>query len=241
MELTTNKSSIDKILIVDDDKDIQDLLSYNLIKEGYQVRVASSGKEALKLLKEKFSLLILDVMMPKMNGYILCQQVRLLNTSNKNVPIIFLTAKDKEVDELFGFEMGADDFITKPISMYKLLARVKANIKRSKYDYDEQENLCWGKLKINQKSRSVTINSEFIKLTKTEFDILFLLLSKENKVFRRNDILDVIQDQNTIVTDRVVDVHINKIRNKLSEYSSIIETVHGIGYASIKDNIPASI
>ena len=230
-----------KILIVDDDVDIQDLLSYNFINRGYHVRVASSGKEALKLLNEKFDLLILDIMMPEMNGYILCQHIRRSNTDNKNTPIIFLTAKDTEEDELFGFEMGADDFITKPISMQKLFARVKANIKRAKFDNNLSNNICWGELYIDQTGRSVRINSNLIKLTKTEFNLLLLLISKEGKVFSRDELLNNIQDNNTIVTDRVIDVHIKKIRDKLSKYGSIIETVHGVGYLARKDNIPANI
>ena len=120
---------LEKILIVDDDEDIQNLLLYNLKNAGYNVTVASSGKEALTLLEQTYSLLILDVMMPKMSGYSLCQKIRTMDTANKNVPIIFLTAKYSEFDELLGFDMGADDYLVKPISMNKLIARVNANIK----------------------------------------------------------------------------------------------------------------
>jgi len=230
-----------KILIVDDDKDIQDLLSYNLINQGYQVGIASTGNEAIKLLKSKYDLLISDIMMPEMSGYVLCQKIRESNTYNQNIPIIFLTAKNQESDELLGFEVGADDFIIKPISIRKLLARIKVHLKRSNSLDGAEDTISWGTLSINQTNRSVIIDSKLIKLTKTEFDLLFLLISKENKVFRRHELLKLIQDENIIVTDRVIDVHIKKIREKLLQYSSIIETVHGIGYVARKGNHPDKI
>ena len=225
-----------KILIVDDDKDILDLLTYNLKNAGFQVSQANSGQNALNFLNKKFDLLILDVMIPDMNGYILCQKVRQLDSPNRHTPVIFLTAKNTDEDELLGFEMGANDFIIKPVKIRKLLARVKANIKRH-IDYIEQNSIKWGKLEINPTSRSVIINSKFIHLTKTEFNLLFLLVHQEGKVFSRDEILDHLQEHNTIVTDRVIDVHIRKIRKKLSEYKVIIETVHGIGYLARRDNI----
>lgn len=230
-----------KILIVDDDKDIQDLLSYNLINQGYQVGIASTGNEAIKLLKSKYDLLISDIMMPEMSGYVLCQKIRESNTYNQNIPIIFLTAKNQESDELLGFEVGADDFIIKPISIRKLLARIKVHLKRSNSLDGAEDTISWGTLSINQTNRSLIIDSKLIKLTKTEFDLLFLLISKENKVFRRHELLKLIQDENIIVTDRVIDVHIKKIREKLLQYSSIIETVHGIGYVARKGNRPDKI
>ena len=228
----------EKILIIDDELDIRDLLSYNLAKKGYEVNVASSAKEALKLLKDNFSLLVLDVMMPNMDGYQLCKYIRTSNLPNKNIPIIFLTAKDTEMDEVFGFEIGADDFITKPISMYKLLARINALIRRDSYHTNHSNKLNWGKLQINKDDRTVLINKKLITLTKTEFDLLFVLLSRQNKVFHRQELLDIINKDNVIVTDRVVDVHIKKIRDKLLDYKNIIETVHGVGYIGRKSNIP---
>ena len=225
-----------KVLIVDDEKDIQDLISYNLTKEGYDVEIASSGIDALSYLNKKFDLMILDIMMPNMDGLTLCKQIRQSNDINKNTPIIFLTAKDDETDEVVGLEIGADDYIIKPVKIKILLARIKLSMRRN--NNDESINIiCWGKLELNKSERSVILNQKRIKLTKLEFELLYLLISKNNKVYPREEILNKLYD-NTIVTDRVIDVHINNIRQKLGYFNKIIETVHGVGYVARKENVP---
>ena len=216
------------ILIVDDDSDIRELLYYNLEKEGYKINLSSSGTDAAAKLNDKFDLIILDIMMPGINGYDLCKIIRSKENLNSNVPIIFLTAKDSEFDEILGLELGADDYIVKPISIKKLIARIRSALRRNYID--DKEIIQFGKLKINSSNRQVMLGNSIIPLTKIEFDILYLLSSKSDKVMRRTEILENIKENNEIVIDRVVDVHIKKIRDKLGTYKNIIETVHGMGY-----------
>ena len=220
------------ILIVDDEKDIQELLSYNLTKQGYSVILAGSGEEALTKLDKKYELIILDIMMPGIDGYTLCKEIRNNNLVNRDVPIIFLSAKDTEIDEIVGLELGADDFLVKPVSMNKLLARIKSNIRKKMEVVNN--SIFWGSIEINKNTRSVYINSVKIMFTKTEFDILYLLMSKEGRVFKRDELLNFI-NEDTVVLDRVIDVHIKKIRDKLVDYKNIIVTVHGIGYSASKE------
>jgi len=222
-----------KILIVDDEIDILDLLSYNLEKQGYLVKKSNSAQKALNMMIEEiFDLVILDIMMPGMDGYTLCKKIRNVHSINQNVPIIFLSAKDTEIDEILGLELGADDFLVKPVSMNKLLARIKSNI-RKKIEV-VNSSISWGAIEANKDTRSVYINSVKIMFTKTEFDILYLLMSKEGKVFKRDELLNFI-NEDTVVLDRVIDVHIKKIRDKLLNYKNIIVTVHGIGYSASKE------
>ena len=225
-----------RILIVDDEKDIQEIISYNLTKEGYEVETASSGTDALNYLNKKFDLIILDIMMPNMDGLTLCKQIQKSNDINKNTPIIFLTAKGDETDEVVGLEIGADDYIIKPIKIKILLARIKAAMRRNNTDVST-DIISWGKLELNKSERNVILNQKRIKLTKLEFELLYLLISKNNKVYQREELLNKLYD-NTIVTDRVIDVHINNIRQKLGYFNKIIETVHGVGYVARKENVP---
>ncbi len=225
-----------RILIVDDEKDIQEIISYNLTKEGYEVETASSGTDALNYLNKKFDLIILDIMMPNMNGLTLCKQIQKSNDINKNTPIIFLTAKGDETAEVLGLEIGADDYIIKPIKIKLLLARIKVAMRRNNTDVST-DIISWGKLELNKSKRNVILNQKQIKLTKIEFELLYLLISKNNKVYQREELLNKLYD-NTIVTDRVIDVHINNIRKKLGYFNKIIETVHGIGYVARKENVP---
>ena len=218
------------ILIVDDESDIIDLLSYNLNKEGYNIVSANNGLEATKLLSSKIDLIVLDIMMPEMDGLEFCKFVK-SEKSYSNIPIIFLTAKDSEVDEIIGLEMGADDYIYKPISIHRLKARIKVALRKLKKSPEQQKSLVYNNLEIDYLNQRVTISKKLISLTKIQIQILFMLSSSPNKIFTREEILDKVWDEDVIVSDRTIDTHIVSIRTKLQNYSKLIETSHGIGYS----------
>lgn len=217
-----------KILIVDDEADIVELLKYNLEKEGYNCSTASNGKDALdKIEKVKPDLVLLDIMMPEMDGIETCRRIRQLDTV-KNVYIVFLTARSEEYSELAGFEVGADDYITKPIKPRVLLSRIKAIMKRDKQVDEKDGDLDAGGLKINRSTYSVIINDDEISLPKKEFELLYLLASKPGKVFTREVILNDVWGNEVFVGDRTIDVHIRKIREKIGDKK--IKTIKGVGY-----------
>lgn len=224
-----------KILLADDEKDIVEFLEYNLASEGFEVITAYDGKEALDKLSHKPDLIILDVMMPKVDGYEVCRQIR-KNDQFSNTPVIFLTAKSSEVDEIKGLELGADDFIGKPISPKKLVARVKANLRKSELQTSEnnteEENsvIKIGPLEINRDKYEVLLHGQSIIFPRKEFEILSYLASKPGKVFGRETILHDIWGTDVFVVDRTIDVHIRKIREKLTDYADMIETIKGVGY-----------
>lgn len=220
-----------KILIVDDEDDILELLKYNLEKENYSVITAKNGFEALQKIELKPNLIILDLMMPIIDGLETLKKIK-EKDEYKDIPVIFLTAKTSESSEIAGLNSGASDFLLKPVSINKLLARIKANLRR----YTEKESLSSNSiieiegLKIDPEKFIVTINSQPVEFSKTEFLILLLLASKRGRVFKRSNILDQVWGDNVYVTERTVDVHLLKIRKKLGEYAYLIETVKGIGY-----------
>lgn len=220
-----------KILIVDDEDDILELLKYNLEKENYSVITAKNGFEALQKIELKPNLIILDLMMPIIDGLETLKKIK-EKDEYKDIPVIFLTAKTSESSEIAGLNSGASDFLLKPVSVNKLLARIKANLRR----YTEKESLSSNSiieiegLKIDPEKFIVTINSQPVEFSKTEFLILLLLASKRGRVFKRSNILDQVWGDNVYVTERTVDVHLLKIRKKLGEYAYLIETVKGIGY-----------
>ena len=221
-----------KILLVDDEKDIVEFLSYNLTQEGFKVITAYDGKEALDKLSQKPDLIILDVMMPKMDGYEACTRIRSIDEF-KNTPIIFLTAKSSEIDEVHGLNIGADDFIQKPISPKKLIARVKSNLRKAdsaQSDASVVTEINIGPLHIDKDKYTVTINDEAVFLPKKEFEILSYLASNPGKVFHRDKILNDIWGNDIYVVERTIDVHVRKIREKLGEHSDLIETIKGVGY-----------
>jgi len=220
-----------KILLVDDEKDIVEFLQYNLEAENFEVITAYNGLEAIEKIKEKPDLVVLDVMMPKMNGYEVCKKIR-DQKIYKDTPIIFLTAKTSEDDELKGFDCGADDFIKKPISPKMLVARVKSKLKRQTISSSVEEgtNLKIGPLEIDTEKHEVRLNNEIVFLPKKEFAILFYLATKPGKVFPRGRILDDVWGDDVFVIERTVDVHVRKIREKLGEFSYLIETIKGVGY-----------
>ena len=222
-------TSKNKILIVDDEPDILELIEYNLKKEGYQVYTASNGQEGVALAKKVLpDLIILDVMMPKMDGIEACRLMRSM-PEFKNTFVIFLTARSEEYSEIAGFNVGADDYIAKPIKPRSLISRINAILRRNAQSEDETENkLEIDDLVIDRDAYLVFRKGEKVVLAKKEFELLYLLASKPGKVYTRDVILKSIWDDSVIVTNRTIDVHIRKLREKLGD--TYVTTVKGVGY-----------
>lgn len=221
-----------RILLVDDEPDILEFLKYNLEQEGYQVITGTDGQQALEKISENPDLIILDIMMPKLDGFEVLERIR-ADKRYKEIPVIFLTAKAGEVHEIKGLELGASDYIQKPISPKKLIARVKANLKKSELPHRKEklpERITFGPIEIDRKTFSVTVDGEKIYFPRKEFEILFFLLSNPDRVFNREILLKEIWGSDVYVVDRTVDVHVRKIREKLGKYSDMIETIKGVGY-----------
>ncbi|MDG1477276.1 MAG: response regulator transcription factor [Vicingaceae bacterium] len=220
--------SNEKILLVDDEPDIIEFLGYNLTKEGYDVTTSTSGKEAVELAKKiKPDLILLDVMMPEMDGIETCQEIR--NVADiKNTLIAFLSARGEDYSQVAGLDAGADDYITKPIKPRLLVSRVKAILRRKsggeEVGVDEQE----GDIKIDREKYLVYKEGEELSFPKKEFELLALLLSKPGKVFTREVILESVWGGEVVVGDRTIDVHIRKLREKLGDH--YIKTIKGVGY-----------
>jgi len=221
------------ILIVDDEPDILEMLKYNLQKEGYTVLTAKNGITALEEIKRNPNLVLLDVMMPEMDGWEVCRRIK-REPKTAAIPVLFLTAKGSEVDEVVGFELGADDYIVKPIGVRKLLARVKAVLRRQESSKSESailpDIIKLDKLEINVPNYTVAIGTKDVALTRKEFETLVYLMQHRGRVISREVLLNVVWGENVHVVDRTVDVHISKVREKLGSYGEIIETVKGVGY-----------
>jgi len=218
-----------KILVVDDECDICEILSFNLENEGYEVNTASSAEDAVKNLSPEHNLILLDVMMGGMSGFRFAEKLR---KEGNNIPIIFLTAKDAENDMLTGFSVGADDYISKPFSLKEVSARVKAVLKRTPEEIDsaEEATLVIDDLLIDTSSKEAKIGGSIIPLTKTEFEILLLLASNPSRVYSRNQIISVVWKDTPYITERTVDVHITRLRKKLGNKSYYISNRTGFGY-----------
>ncbi len=218
-----------KVLIVDDEPDIRELIEYNLRKEGYQVFTATNGQEAVTEAKRVLpDLIILDIMMPKMDGIEACRVLRSMNEF-KNTFMVFLTARSEEYSEIAGFNVGADDYIAKPIKPRALTSRVNAILRRNVYaEADEDNKLEIADLIIDREAFLVFRNGERITLAKKEFELLYLLASKPGKVYTRDVILNNIWEESVVVTNRTIDVHIRKLREKLGD--RYVTTVKGVGY-----------
>lgn len=219
------------ILLVDDEKDIVEFLKYNLEQEKFKVIVGYDGEEALQKISSNPDLIILDIMMPKMDGYEVCKKIR-EQKGFENTPIIFLTAKSGEIDEITGLDAGANDFIQKPISPKKLIARVKSNLRKVETTSDSEgpQTIEVGPIKIDKKQYLVTIDGETKVFPRKEFEVLFYLAKNPGRVFSRENLLKDVWGTDVFVVDRTVDVHIRKIREKLDHHSDLIETVKGVGY-----------
>ena len=214
-----------KILLVDDEKDILEFLSYNLQKEGYQVFTAVNGIEAIeKTEKYKPDLVILDVMMPEMDGISACEKIRLLQSS-KDILILFLTARSEDYSELAGFDAGADDYVTKPIKPKLLISRIKALLKRN--NKQSLDRIKIDDIEIDKGKHKLIFRGEEIFLAKKEFNLLYYLMTVPGKVFSRGEIISEVW-KDAIVGDRTIDVHVRKIREKIGD--SYIKTIKGVGY-----------
>lgn len=220
-----------QILVVEDEEDIQELLKYNLAKEGYQVHCVGSGEAGLQEAQKMFpDLLILDLMLPEMNGLEVCRQLK-SDSKTQPIPIIMLTAKGEESDIVLGLEMGADDYVTKPFSVQVFLSRVRAVLRRNQEtESTESGTLNFSNLQINLGKHEVRVKEELIKLTYTEFMILEFLSKRPEWVFTRGQIVDAVRGDGYAITDRAVDFQIVGLRKKLGAVSKYIETVRGVGY-----------
>jgi DNA-binding response OmpR family regulator len=219
-----------RILIVDDEEDICEILKFNLESEGYAVDTVNSGEEALALKIDRYQLFLLDVMMKGMSGYKLADEIR--KRKKITAPIIFITAKNSENDKLTGFSLGADDFITKPFSVKEIIARVKAVSRRAenRSDHDKPEDaIKVSGIELNLEKKRLTIDGHREDLTPIEFQLLYMLLKNPGRIFDRDQILDFIW-RDVSVTERTVDVHVTRLRKKLGEYGKFLVTRKGYGY-----------
>ena len=217
-----------KILLVDDEPDILEIVGYNLMSEGYQVITAENGVKAVKKAKkEQPHLIILDVMMPEMDGIEACEQIRKIEGLDNTI-ITFLTARGEDYSQVAGFDAGADDYITKPIKPKVLVSKVKALLRRFKEDDNQNNVVKIGNLVINRDEYKIELKGEEIILPRKEFELLSLLASKPGKVFKREDILDKVWGNEVVVGGRTIDVHIRKLREKIGD--SFFKTVKGVGY-----------
>ena len=217
-----------KILLVDDEQDILDFLSYNLKKEGYHVLTATNGTDAIAIAKKELPvLIILDVMMPGLDGIETCRELREID-SLKDVIIAFLTARNEDYSQIAGFDVGADDYITKPIKPRVLSSRIKALLRRNTPAESSSEQVDMGGIKIDRERYMVIKDGEEINLPKKEFKLLSLLATKPGKVFTREFILQQVWGDEVVVGDRTIDVHVRKLREKLGD--EYIKTIKGIGY-----------
>ena len=218
-----------KILLVDDEQDILEIVGYNLSQEGYKIVTASNGREAIAVAKKELPhLIIMDVMMPEMDGMEACEAIRKLPELN-NVIITFLTARSEDYSQVAGFEVGADDYIAKPIKPKLLVSKVKALLRRLKNEnVDATENLVLGNITINREEYKIIIGDNEISLPRKEFELFYLLASKPGKVFKREEILDKVWGSEVIVGGRTIDVHIRKLREKIGD--DFFKTIKGVGY-----------
>ena len=219
-----------EILIVEDDADLREILTFNLESAGYSVTCVGSAEEGLKKLNPGISLAILDVMLPGMSGFQMARKIS--EEGNSNLPIIFLTARTSENDILTGFSAGGDDYLGKPFSTSELLARVKAVLKRSGSPNSEVDILTLGPLKIDRKAASVTLDGNPIVLSRKEYQLLELLVSNAGKYIPRSEIIACLWQDAPYVIDRTIDVHIARIRGKLGSYRDIIKNRIGFGYCA---------
>lgn len=226
--METNSKDI-KVLIVDDEPDIREILQFNLQNEGYDIDLAESAEQASKILTPKHRIILLDVMMGGISGFKFADQLR---KEGNTIPIIFLTAKDTENDMLTGFSIGGDDYISKPFSIKEVVARVRSVLKRtaSAGETTHQNILTVNDLVIDFDTKTVTVENKPVELTKTEFNILVLLVENAGRIFSRSDILDKAWKDDGIVLERTVDVHIARLRKKIGIYGDYIVNRTGYGY-----------
>jgi phosphate regulon transcriptional regulator PhoB len=222
-----------KILVVDDEKDILELITYNLQKEGFYVEVSPDGEDALKKIRsERFDLVLLDLMLPGMQGMEICRNLK-SGDDTASIPIIMLTAKSEELDKVLGLEMGADDYITKPFSPRELVARIRAVLRRAREAPEQERVINIGDLVINTDTYQVMKKDRPIQLSATEFRLLVYLVQKKGRVFNRDMLLNAVWKDEAFVEPRTVDVHIRRLRSRIEDdpsHPEYIKTRRGIGY-----------
>ncbi|MBP7358407.1 MAG: response regulator transcription factor [Prevotella sp.] len=220
-----------RILVVDDEEDLCEILKFNLETEGYAVETANSAEEVLNLDLSSYDLLMLDVMMGQMSGFALARKLK-QNENTKDIPIIFLTARDTENDTVTGFNLGADDYISKPFSIREVLVRIRAVLRRTIGQSEEEGHnmIKYQELILNLDNKTLSIEGNDVPVTKTEFEILRTLLEDKGRVFSRQQLIDRIWPNDVLVLDRTVDVNITRLRKKVGPYSKCIVTRLGFGY-----------
>lgn len=218
-----------KILVVDDEESLCEILQFNLEVEGYQVDVAYSAEQALGMHPERYSLILLDVMMGEMSGFRMAQALRSKPQTAK-IPVIFCTARDSEDDTVTGLNLGADDYIAKPFSIREVLARVRSVLRRTAQDEEPHERIAFEGLEMNLRRKSCTMDGQALPLTKKEFEILALLLAHRGVIFSREEMLRRVWSDEVIVLDRTIDVNITRLRRKIGSYGDHIVTRLGYGY-----------
>lgn len=228
-----------KILVIDDEADIRELLTYNLEQEGYSVRSVSNGEEALKTFEnESVDLILLDLMLPGIPGIEICKRLK-RDAKLEAIPIIMISAKSTETDVIVGLEIGADDYITKPFSPKEVVARVRAILRRTeekKPDQSESRKYKFKGIELDLDRHEVIIDLKEVKLTSTEFKILQCLISRPGNVFSRDELIDFALGKNISVVDRTIDVHMTNLRKKIGTYGALIESIRSVGYR-MKDTI----
>ena len=227
----TEKEHHYRILVVDDEQDLCEILKFNLETEGYQVETANSAEEALQHNLPSFHLLLLDVMMGGMSGFALAKKLKAEETT-ADIPIIFLTAKDTENDTVTGFNLGADDYISKPFSLREVMVRVRAVLRRTSEQHGEPQHsvISYQGLVMDLDKKTVTIDGNEVAFTKTEFELLHLLLSERGRVFSREQLIERVWPKDVLVLDRTVDVNITRLRKKVGRFAKCIVTRLGFGY-----------
>lgn len=221
-----------RILVVDDEQDLCEILKFNLETEGYQVETANSAEEALEKDIASYNLLLLDVMMVGMSGFQLAKQLK-NSEMTAHIPIIFLTARDTENDTVTGFNLGADDYISKPFSIREVMVRVRAVLRRTASKLEGAEEpavISYQGLLLNLDKKSVSVDGEDVPFTKTEFELLRLLLEERGRVFSRQELIDRVWPKDVLVLDRTVDVNITRMRKKIGKFAKCIVTRLGFGY-----------
>ena len=215
------------ILIIDDEPDIREILRYNLEKAGFNITEAVNGDDALDKVSKDLDLAILDIMMPGRDGYEVCRKIR---EQGNTVPIVFLTAMDREFDEVRGLEVGGDDYVRKPFSPRMLIARINAILRRVDQISSKGTSISFGDLEINTLTYIAKLEGNELHLPRKEFELLAFFMNQPNIIFSREELLSRIWEEDVFVVDRTIDVHINRIRSKLGIYKNWIETVKGVGY-----------
>lgn len=218
------------ILIIEDERSLIDVLTYNLTKEGFEIAVATDGQDGLRCAQAILpDLVILDLMLPVVDGLNVCRQLR-SNSKTQDIRILMLTARSEEVDEIVGFSMGADDYVTKPFKLKPLIHRIKALLRRSGADEQNRDIVSAHGIEVDRLNHVAKIEGNELKLTPTEFQLLWTLARQPGRPFSRNEIMDRCRGEDAPSFERTIDVHVRSLRKKMGEQSEVIETVRGVGY-----------